>query len=134
MEAPLPIRSLALSALVLLALIPCPVNAGPSELCAYNTKVSFVKDRALRFPDFEMTYLGKRHVTPPQYPRGWWIFDFVVRSKAGEQKVSWSAGTGDIGPTRFRIESADFQIELSRSDKLGPLRDGELVISKVRGP
>jgi len=80
-----PIRSLALTALALLALMPCPVTAGPAELCGYETKVAFAKDRPLRFADFEMTYLGKRHVTPPQYPRGWWAFDFVVRSKSGEQ-------------------------------------------------
>lgn len=97
----------------------------------YETRVSFEKGRALRFPDFEVTFVGKRHVTPPQFPRGWWVFDFLVRGKAGEQKVSWSAGTGDIGPTRFRVERGEFQLELSRSDKLGRLREGELVISKV---
>jgi hypothetical protein len=101
---------------------------------AYGSKVRFGLDRTLRFPDFEMTYLGKRHVTPPQYPRGWWIHDFKVRGKDGEQTVSWSAGTGDIGPTRFKVNGADFQIELSRSDKLGSLRDDELVVSPVKLP
>src|ERR1041384_4415829 len=131
MELSSKIRFLAMSASVLLALLPCPGNADPSERRGYDTKVSFAKDRTLRFPDFELTYLGKRHVTPPQYPRGRWVFDFVVRSKTDEQKVAWSAGTGDIGPTRFKIENAEFQIERSRSDKLGPLRKDELVVSKV---
>jgi hypothetical protein len=75
--------------------------------------------------------MGKRHVVPSQYPRGWWTCDFKVRGKGGEQTVSWSAGTGDIGPTRFKVNGADFQIELSRSDKLGSLREDEMVISLV---
>jgi len=85
----------------------------------------------LRFPDFEMIYLGKRHVTPPQYPRGWWTHDFKVRGKGSEQTVSWSAGTGDIGPTRFKVNGAIFQIELSRSDRLGSLREDQMVVSSL---
>ena len=105
---------------------------GPSGTFAYGAKVRFGLDGTLRFPDFEMTYLGKRHVTPPQYPRGWWIHDFKVRGKDHEQTVSWSAGTGAIGPTRFKVNGADFQVELSHSDKLGSLREDELVVSPVR--
>jgi hypothetical protein len=101
------------------------------DTVAYDSKVRFSLDRTLRFPDFEMTYKGKRHVTPPQYPRGWWIHDFSVRGKGGAQTVSWSAGTGDIGPTRFKVNGADFQVELSRSDKLGSLREDEMVVSPV---
>lgn len=128
---PSPIRSVALPALTLLALFTSPAGAGPPELGAYNTKITFAKDRVLRFPDFEVTYVGKRRITPPQYPRGWWAYDFTVRSRSGEQTISWSAGTGDIAPTRFKIERVEFQIELSRSDKLGHLREDELVVSKV---
>lgn len=98
---------------------------------AYGSKVRFGLDRTLRFLDFDVTYIGKRHVTPPQYPRGWWIHDFKVRRQNDEQTVSWSAGTGDIGPTRFKVDGAFFQIELSRSDRLGPLRDDEMVVSSV---
>jgi hypothetical protein len=101
------------------------------ETVAYGAKVKFRGDQTLRFPDFEVIYVGKRHVTPPQYPRGWWAHDFKVRGKGDEQTVSWSAGTGDIGPVRFKVNGAEFQIELSLSDKLGHLRDDELVISPV---
>jgi len=103
-----------------------------SDAAAYDAKVKFTAGRALRFPAFVLTYVGKRHVTPPQYPRGWWIHDFKIRGKSGEQTVSWSAGTGDIGPTRFQVEGADFQIELAHSDKQGLLRENELVVSAVR--
>ena len=110
-------------------------QAGESpDIVLYGSKVRFALDRTLRFPDFEMNYMGKRHVTPPQYPRGWWIHDFRVRGKGGEQTVSWSSGTGDIGPTRFKVNGADFQVELSHSDKLGSLREDELVVSSLKLP
>jgi len=99
---------------------------------AYGVKVKFSEGRTLHFPDFDLTYLGKRRVTPPQYPRGWWVHDFKVRAKSDEQTVSWSAGTGDIGPTRFKVNGTEFQIELSRSDKLGALREEEAVVSSVK--
>ena len=86
----------------------------------------------LHFPDFDLTYVVKHPVTPPQYPRGWWIHGFKVRAKNDEQTVSWSAGAGDIGPTRFKVNGTDFQIELSRSDKLGSLREDEAVVSPVK--
>jgi hypothetical protein len=109
-----------------------PARAGEaSDAAAYGTKVKFSAGRTLRFPDFDLTYAGKRRVTPPQYPRGWWVHDFKVRAKSGEQTVSWSAGTGDIGPARFKVNGIDFQIELSRSDKLGVLREDEVVVSSA---
>ena len=118
---------------LLLSALGATSQAGDfSTTVAYSSKVRFSLDRTLRFPDFEMTYKGKRHVTPPQYPRGWWIHDFSVRGKSGEQTVSWSAGTGDIGPTRFKVNGADFQVELSRSDELGSLREDEMVVSPVK--
>jgi hypothetical protein len=99
---------------------------------AYGAKVKFSEGRTLHFPDFDLTYLGKHHVTPPQYPRGWWVHDFKVRVKSNEQTVSWSAGTGDIAPVRFPVNGAEFQLELSHSDKLGALREDEMVVSPVK--
>lgn len=125
---------LSLLVLHLSALAACSRAADSSDPVAYGSKVRFSVDRTLRFPDFQVTYVGKRHVTPTQYPRGWWIYEFKVRGKSGEQTVSWSAGTGDIGPSRFKVAGVDFQIELSRSDKLGPLREDEMVVSAVKLP
>jgi len=101
------------------------------DAAAYGTKVKFSAGGTLHFPDFDLTYAGKRRVTPPQYPRGWWVHDFKVGAKGDEQTVSWSAGTGDIGPTRFKVNGTAFQIELSRSDKLGALGEDELVVLSV---
>lgn len=115
-------------------LASCSAAENTADTVAYGSKVKFRADRPLRFPDFQLTYVGKRHVMPPQYPRGWWIHDFKVRSKDKEQTVSWSAGTGDIGPVRFKVDGNEFQIELSMSDKLGHLREDEMVVSRVKLP
>jgi hypothetical protein len=116
----------------LLALAACSHAEEASNAVAYGAKVKFSVGRTLHFPDFDLTYVGKRRVMPPQYPRGWWIHDFKVRAKSDEQTVSWSAGTGDIGPTRFKVNGTDFQIELSHSDKLGALREDEAVVSSIK--
>lgn len=116
----------------LLALAACSYAEEASNAVAYGSKVKFRTGRVLHFPDFELTYAGKHHVTPPQYPRGWWVYDFSVRSKTGEQAVSWSAGTGDIAPARFAVNGAEFQLELSHADKLGALREDEMVVSSVK--
>jgi hypothetical protein len=122
-------------AFLLVHLMSFPFSAraeGSPDAAAYGTKVKFSAGRTLHFPDFDLTYVGKRHVTPPQYPRGWWIHDFKVRAKDDEQTILWSAGTGDIGPTRFKVKGSGFQIELSRSDKLGALHEDEMVVSPVK--
>lgn len=61
---------------VLLAVAVCSAPGQSSDRLTYDSKVRFKAGYTLRFPDFELTYMGKRHVTPPQYPRGWWIHDF----------------------------------------------------------
>ena len=108
-----------------------PAVISPAVL-PYGVRVKFEQDQTLRFPDFELTYAGGRRVTPPQFPRGWWAYDFRVRAGDGEQTVSWSAGTGDIGPVRFSVGSSAFQIELVRSDSVGALAEDELVVSEIR--
>ena len=121
----------AIATALLLALL-VPADAEISDAAAYGAKVKFSVGRTVRFPDFDLTHVEKRRVTPAQYPRGWWVYDFKVRTKNDEQTVSWSAGTGDIGPTRFKVNGIDFQIELSHSDKLGALTEDEMVVSPVK--
>jgi hypothetical protein len=125
---------IAANALLLLFLVSAAVRSGAetSDAAPYGAKTKFSVGRTLHFPDFDLTYVGKRRVTPAQYPRGWWIHDFKVHAKNNEQTVSWSAGTGDIGPSRFKVNGADFQIELSHSDKLGALGEDEIAVSPVK--
>ena len=122
----------ALLSVQLVILASCSAAENSPKTVAYGAKVKFRLGQTLRFPDFEVTYMGQHHVTPPQYPRGWWVHDFKVRGEGHEQTVSWSAGTGDIGPVRFKVDGAEFQIELSLSDRLGPLREDEMVVSLIK--
>lgn len=98
----------------------------------YGEKVAFRKDRPVQFPDFVLTYLGERQVAAERFPRGFLFRDFRVAGSSGTQTVSWSSGTGDIGPTRFRAGPKSFVLELQRADALGPLKPDELVITRAR--
>jgi hypothetical protein len=96
---------------------------------AYGTKVPFAMARPLRFPDFTIEYVGERRVQSSAFPRGFLYHDFVATSAAERVAVSWSGGTGDIGPAFFTIARRQFGLELARSDALGPLKPGEMVVS-----
>jgi hypothetical protein len=106
--------------------------APESRAADYGAKVAFKKGTAVMFADFSLTYLGERQVKVKEFPRGFTYHDFEVKSGAGEQKISWSSGTGDIGPTIFRVGGKQFGLELSRSDKLGPLKANEVVVTPAR--
>lgn len=95
----------------------------------YGTKVSFKQGVPLKFPDFTLTYIGERRVSSKQYPRGFLNHDFVASTKSARITLSWSAGTGDIGPAVFTIAGKEFWLELTRSDALGRLKSDELVVS-----
>ena len=116
--------AILVSALVSLAFLS--VENRPN---AYGTRVTFKKARPLTFPDFVLEYAGERRVTSKQYPRGFRNHDFVVTAGAARRTVSWSAGTGDIGPAPFTIAGKHFALELVRSDSLGRLKPNELVIT-----
>ncbi len=118
------------------SLLPCVIIGFLMVACVpasraadYGAKASFKKDAPIAFPDFVLTYLGERHVATARYPRGFTYYDFRVSNVTGTQTVSWTAGTGDIGPAVFQLGTKQFWLELSRSDKLGPLKAGEVVVS-----
>jgi hypothetical protein len=106
--------------------------APASRAADYGVKVAFKKDVPVTFTDFALTYLGERQVKSAVYPRGFTNHDFQVGSGPGSQKIFWSSGTGDIGPTLFKVGGKQFALELSRSDKLGPLKPNELVVTPTR--
>ena len=106
------------------------VLAVASHAADFATKVVFKQNAAVPFATFELTYLGERRVASEKYPRGFLFHDFRVHSAQGTQTISWSAGTGDIGPTLFRVGSEGFALELERSDKLGRLKENEMVVSR----
>lgn len=97
----------------------------------YGAKVRFSQNKTLTFPGFDLTYIGERRVTPEKYPRGFAVYDFRVTAGGKSQSVTWSAGTGCIGPAVFQIGQDRFAVELRFSDKRGKLADDELVVSPV---
>jgi hypothetical protein len=59
---------------------------------------------------------------------GFLYYDFKVSKGKAEKVVSWTTGTGVIDPTDFEIDGKRYLLELRRSDKLGKLKENELVI------
>ena len=84
--------------------------------------------KKIEFPDFMIEYVGERRQSSPTYPRGFLYYDFKVSGGKTKKIISWTAGTGDIGPVAFEVGGKRYQLELRHSDKLGKLNDNELVI------
>jgi hypothetical protein len=124
MSTALRFRSVCILALALFFVANC---------CAgdFGARVPYRKDTPIQFTGFTLTYVGERRVVPEKYPRGMIVYDFRVVGAQGAQTVSWSAGTGDIGPAVFHVGNEQFALELKSSDKLGVLKEGELVVSRV---
>jgi hypothetical protein len=111
--------------------VACPVSCGyaaSGEKASYGTRVKYGAGNKIEFPDFTIEYVGERRQSSPMYPRGFLYYDFKVSSGKTEKMVSWTAGTGDIGPVAFELGGKRYQLELRRSDKLGKMNDNELVI------
>jgi hypothetical protein len=94
----------------------------------YGQRVRFGIGQQLHFPDFTLTYVGERHVASEVFPRGFTYHDFKITHGEEEAQVSWSSGTGEIGPVFFEVEGEEYQLELRYSDKLGQLAENQLVI------
>ena len=116
--------------LILLCAFILPACADAGDAVGYGVKVKFAKGRTLHFGDFDLTYTGARHESSSKFPRGFTFEDFKL-SRAKESKtISWSSGTGDIGPTEFTFAGQKFALELRMLDKLGRLGGDELVVWK----
>jgi len=72
--------------------------------------------------------VGEHCKTLPVYPRGFLYYDFKVSKGKTEKVVSWTTGTGVIDPTDFEIDGKRYQLELRHSDKLGKLKENNLVV------
>ena len=94
----------------------------------YGEKVRYQEGKVIAFPDFTLTYKGQRRVVPPQYPRGWWVYDFEVKAAKKTQTICWSAGTGLIDATDFSVNGKPFALERVRAAGIGKLEEDELVV------
>ena len=114
-----------------------PVSCGyaaSEEKAAYGTHVKYRPGEKIEFPDFTIEYVGERRKSVPVYPRGFLYYDFKVSKGKVEKVVSWTTGTGDIGPMDFEIGGKHYQLELRHSDKLGKLKENELAIWQADTP
>jgi hypothetical protein len=105
-------------------------HAAPDHQASYGVRVKYRSGQKIKYSDFTIEYVGEHRKSTPAYPRGFLYYDFKVRTANIEKVVSWSSGTGDIGPVGFEIGGKRFLLELRRSDKLGKLKENELVIWK----
>lgn len=87
--------------------------------------------KQIEFPDFTIEYVGERRKSVPVYPRPFIYHDFKVSKGKVEKVISWTTGTALIGPIEFEIGSKHFQLELRYSDKLGKLKEDELVVGRA---
>lgn len=81
------------------------------------------------FPDAELTFLGKRQVASAVYPRGFLYYDFKATSNGASKELSWTGGTGEIGPLYFAVGGRKFVLELKHSEAFkGWMKDDECVL------
>ncbi len=119
-------RRLAILPLLIAGACAMP-GPGPAP---YRAKIVFRQNSPIRFRHFALTFIGERHESFPQYPRGFHYYDFRVVSGSESLTVSWSSGTGEIAPTSFAVSGRRFLLELVHSDRLGSLKADELVVTR----
>jgi len=108
----------------------CSFFGSDPSPAAYGDKRSCSKGQHLAFPDFTIEFVGTRRVTFPQYPRGFLYYDFNVSHGSQKQTISWTGGTGLIGPMEFQVNGKKYVLERIFSAKRGKLGESELVISE----
>jgi hypothetical protein len=111
-----------------------PVTCGYASAlkASYGTRIKYASGKKIEFPDFTIEYVGEHRTTTPMYPRGFLYYDFKVSKGKTARMVSWTSGTGLIGPMQFEIGGKNYQLELRHSNKLGNLNENELVIWQGR--
>lgn len=101
----------------------------------YNKITSFSENKPIKYPDFELTYIGERKQTST-FPNGnsftFTYYDFKVRNEKEEKTVSWTTGTGVIEPVNFEINGMKFMLELRYWEKEKKKLDEDvLVVTKL---
>jgi hypothetical protein len=103
-------------------------HAASEPKAPYGARVKYRTGEKIEFPDFTIEYVGERRQSVSVYPRGFLYSDFKITRERAEKVISWTTGTGIIDPTDFEFEGKRYHLELRRSEKLGKLKDNELVI------
>jgi hypothetical protein len=117
--------------LLLITVVAC--NRASTQQLRYGAKIPYAQGQPLDFPDFTLEFVGKRESPPSDlYPRSMYYYDFKVNQGSQSQIISWSSGTGDIGPTLFEVGGDRYALELAMSDELGKLEKNELVLWRIK--
>ena len=104
--------------LLLITVVAC--NRASTQQPRYGVKIQYAQGQPLDFPDVTLEFVGERESpASSDYPRSMTFYDFRVYQGSQAQLISWSAGTGDIGPTFFELAGNSYALELALSDKLG---------------
>ncbi len=126
------VRHIFLSIIILFVLssvISCNLQKTSAD---YGEITTFSKDKSIRFPDFELTYIGERKQTST-FPNGntftFTYYDFKLKNDKEEKTISWSAGAGEIGPANFEFTGKKFMLALMYWEKEKKyLDEDELII------
>ena len=95
----------------------------------YGEKVKFTKGTKIVFPDFVLEYVGQRRESSQKYPQGFLFYDFAATAEGATRKILMEQRNPEIlGPPHSRSIRSASRSELKRSDKLGPLKDDQLVV------
>jgi hypothetical protein len=99
-----------------------------SEHYAYGQKINYLDRKSKQLPDISVRFVGERKENSKIFPSGFVNEDFEVVKAVETKKVSWSSGTGDIGPIFFDIGGEPYVLELAISDVYDVMNNGEMVV------
>lgn len=117
--------------LAVLVLGACTLAVGYTD-GEYGKKLSYMTGRTIILPDFSIEYVGDHRVATPQYPRGFLYRDFQVKHGDRAETVSWTDGTGVLGPIEFTFNGAGYTLELANPQTVGTVGYGTMIVEKLR--
>ena len=121
--------SLLLMITLLLTTACAFLNQQTGRAYQYGKKIDYSDQEVKKLPDISIRFLEKRREASPVFPRGFTYYDFEVMKGEEKKKISWSSGTGVIGPTYFEIAGEEYVLELAASKAhRGFMEEGEMVI------
>lgn len=96
----------------------------------YGEKVQYEKGTVIQFPDFRLVYIGDKWLSGKNGATWSMVFNlFEISDGKISKEISWSSGTGNIGPNPFEFKGKKYNIEKTISDNFGQLKLNELIIN-----
>jgi hypothetical protein len=96
----------------------------------YGAKVKYVEGEKVKFPDFNLKYMGTSQEKDKNFPSGVTVHNFRVRKDTERRTIGWVAANKPE-PLKFKFQDVDYSLERVKSQKLGKLADDEVVIWKL---